>query len=96
MIDLDPTALEFIKLTIRNKIPDAKLFVFGSRVTGKAKTFSDIDIAVKASEPLNFEVLNELKESFSDSNLSIIVDLSDWYSMSATMINMAEQEWVEI
>ena len=96
MIDLDPTALEFIKLTIRNKIPDAKLFVFGSRVTGKAKTFSDIDIAVKAPEPMSFEVLNDLKENFSDSNLSIIVDLSDWYSMSATMINMAEQEWVEI
>jgi predicted nucleotidyltransferase len=49
-------------------------FAFGSRVNGKAKRYSDIDIAY---ENLTLGQLAELKEEIENSNCTITVDFVD-------------------
>nr|WP_252348510.1 nucleotidyltransferase domain-containing protein [Gluconobacter sp. P5B12] len=59
-------------------VPDREVRAFGSRVTGKAKPFSDLDLAVMGDEPLPLETRGRLEEAFSESDLPWKVDVLDW------------------
>jgi len=58
------------------------VYIFGSRVTGKQKKFSDLDICLKSEEAIPIEVIASLKESFSNSDLPYMVDLIDYQTIS--------------
>jgi len=58
--------------------PHAKTWVFGSRVTGRARCHSDLDLAIDAGRSLTLAEIAELAEAFSDSDLPYKVDLVDW------------------
>lgn len=58
--------------------PGNQVWVFGSRVLGKAKPFSDLDLIVAYGAPAEFGVLHALKEAFSESRLPYRVDVHDW------------------
>lgn len=57
---------------------DAKVWVFGSRATGRARRYSDLDLAIDAGRPLTLDEFAILRESFSDSDLPYRVDIIDW------------------
>nr|WP_283095776.1 nucleotidyltransferase domain-containing protein [Komagataeibacter oboediens] len=59
-------------------VPDREVRAFGSRVTGKTKLFSDLDLAVMGDEPLPLETRARLEEAFSESDLPWKVDVLDW------------------
>jgi type I restriction enzyme S subunit len=66
-------------LRILNEIvPDREVRAFGSRVTGKAKPFSDLDLAIMGDEALPLETRARLEEAFSESELPWKVDVLDW------------------
>ncbi|GBQ27486.1 DNA polymerase beta subunit like nucleotidyltransferase [Acetobacter estunensis NRIC 0472] len=68
-----------IVLRILNEIvSDREVRAFGSRVTGKAKPFSDLDLAIMGDEPLPLETQARLEEAFSESDLPWKVDVLDW------------------
>ncbi|MFT9216724.1 MAG: nucleotidyltransferase domain-containing protein [Acetobacter malorum] len=68
-----------IVLRILNEIvPDREVRAFGSRVTGKAKPFSDLDLAIMGDEPLPLETRARLEDAFSESDLPWKVDVLDW------------------
>ena len=46
MIDLPPQHLETIRAILRRYLPECEVRAFGSRVTGPAKSYSDLDLAV--------------------------------------------------
>lgn len=78
-----------IVLRILNEIvPDREVRAFGSRVTGKAKPFSDLDLAIVGDEPLPLKTRAQLEEAFSESELPWKVDVLDW--------NLAEVEFQKI
>jgi predicted nucleotidyltransferase len=52
--------------------------VFGSRATGRARRYSDLDLAIDAGRPLTLDEIAGLAEAFSDSALPYKVDLADW------------------
>jgi len=56
-------------------------WVFGSRVTGRARRYSDLDLAIDAGRPLTLDEVAELAEAFSDSDLPYKVDLVDWHDI---------------
>lgn len=56
--------------------------VFGSRVKGTARLYSDLDLVVMGDEPLPIDQVVALREAFSESDLSIKVDLVEWASLS--------------
>ncbi len=83
MIDLEPRHLEQVIKLLRERIPAGyEVRAYGSRVTGGARRFSDLDLAVAGPHPLNQETLESLKDAFSESDLPILVDIRDWATLS--------------
>ena len=81
-IDLDPGQLLEVKRILNRWVPGIPVWVFGSRITGKAKRFSDLDLALAAGAPVPQETLWELRDSFSESDLPFRVDVVDLASVS--------------
>ena len=52
-----------------------KIFYFGSRARGDFKKYSDLDLWIESAAPLENQTLNDLHESFSESELPIKVDI---------------------
>ncbi|MEI6285463.1 MAG: nucleotidyltransferase domain-containing protein [Bacillota bacterium] len=77
MVDITYTDLEIIKNILADTAPEAEVVVFGSRVLGTAQQYSDLDLAVKTSEN-DREVLEKLRDAFSESDLSIMIDVIDY------------------
>jgi type I restriction enzyme S subunit len=59
----------------------AKVWVFGSRATGRARRYSDLDLAIDAGRRLMLDEIARLNEAFSDSDLPYRVDLVDWHDI---------------
>ena len=55
----------------------------GSRVTGHAKPFSDLDLVVMGDEPLSLTTLAEIRDAFDESDLPFTVDIVEWATASA-------------
>jgi len=58
-------------------VPEAEIIVFGSRVHGTAKPWSDLDLAIKAKSALDWKMLEDIKEAFQESKLPFPVDILD-------------------
>ncbi len=82
MIDLKSDFLEIVLSIIQKYIPDKEVWAFGSRVNGKAKKFSDLDLVIVDDIPLNREVLINLEEAFQESDLRIKVDIIEFCKVS--------------
>ena len=52
MIDLPPDQLEQVREIVRRHLRQGEVFAFGSRVSGNAKKFSDLDLMIKANGSL--------------------------------------------
>ncbi len=74
----------------------AKLILFGSMAHGSARPQSDIDLAVKASEPVPLAVLAELEEALEESDLVRTVDVLDYMRLSASMQRQIDRDGVRV
>ena len=77
-------------------MPDAETIVFGSRIHGTAKPWSDIELAIKSKSPLDWKVLAEIKEAFQESGLPFRVDILDWSDISPTFCKAIEANGYEV
>ncbi|MGD7070768.1 nucleotidyltransferase family protein [Acetobacter sp. AAB5] len=77
-IDITPEERAIVLRILNEIVPDREVQAFGSRVTGKAKPFSDLDLAIMGDEPLSLETRAQLEEAFSESELPWKVDVLDW------------------
>ena len=77
-IDITPEERAIVLRILNDIVPDREVRVFGSRVTGKAKPFSDLDLAIMGDEPLSLEARARLQEAFSESDLLWKADVLDW------------------
>lgn len=91
MIDIKPAHLRTVKLILAEHVPDCEVRAFGSRVKGKAKIYSDFDLAVVCQNDLGAERLRHLKEAFEESDLPFRVDVLDWNSISESFRRVIEQ-----
>jgi len=92
MIDLDPSLLERIVSVFQEHIPKTSIYIYGSRVRGTARKYSDVDIMIKGKNAVSLEKLNELKEAFSSSNIPLVVDIHDWHTISDEFKNIIKDE----
>ena len=77
-IDITPEERAIVLRILNEIVPDREVRAFGSRVTGKAKPFSDLDLAIMGDEPLPLETRAQLEEAFAESELPWKVDVMDW------------------
>ena len=77
-IDLPPDHRSQVLDIIRRRLPDARIWVYGSRAKGRARRYSDLDLMLDDhGKPILLNVMGDLDEDFDESNLPIIVDLHD-------------------
>jgi uncharacterized protein len=77
-IDLPADHRRLVLDVIRTNLPETtQAWVFGSRATGRARRYSDLDLAIDAGRPLTLDEIARLAEAFSDSDLPYKVDLVD-------------------
>ena len=58
-------------------VPGVRVVAFGSRVTGRARRWSDLDLMLFAPSPLPYRTFADLREAFMESDLAIRVDVVD-------------------
>lgn len=93
-LDIKPGDLKAVQAILRRHIPDREVWAFGSRVTGKVKPFSDLDLAVIGSEPVPAPILIDLKDAFSESDLPFKVDIVDWAETKENFRRIIEAAYV--
>lgn len=96
LIDIEPRDLETVKEILLRHVPDQVVRAFGSRVTGKAKKFSDLDLVVMGENPLSLSVVSALAEDFTESDLPFKVDVVDWATTKEAFREIIEKEHVVV
>jgi len=76
--------------------PAARVWVFGSRATGRAWRYSDLDLAIDAGRRLTLDETARLAEAFSDSDLPYKVDVVDWHAIDARFRQIIAKERVPL
>jgi len=61
---------------------DLAVYAYGSRVTGGARPYSDLDLLVEGDSRVSLARLLALRSAFDESDLPIKVDVSDWRALS--------------
>jgi predicted nucleotidyltransferase len=77
---IEPKHLEIVQSILKKyKDKQSKVYVFGSRSTGKVKKYSGLDLAfdLKNNSSLSLAFLADLKEDFDSSGLPYRVDIVD-------------------
>lgn len=80
-LDLLPAQLEIVRNHLRQHVPDRRVLAFGSRTRGRARKYSDLDLAIMGDDPLDYGDVMDLDEDLSWSNLPFNVDLVVWSSI---------------
>lgn len=81
-IDAPAGALDVVLRALSRHVPNRDIRVMGSRAEGRSKPFSDLDLVVMGSEPLDLRTIGQLRDAFDDSNLPFAVDIIEWASCS--------------
>ncbi len=95
-LDVRPDHLAMVQTILRRNVPDYEVWAFGSRVTGKAKSTSDLDLCIIGAAPLPYETSAQLRQDFSDSEIPYTVDLVDWATCSASFRRIIGQDKVVV
>ena len=82
-IDLRPAELAIVRDILDAHLPPQTLaWVFGSRATGTARRYSDLDLALEWEKPLDLDVIGRITEALSESDLPYKVDVVDLRTIS--------------
>lgn len=98
MIEAAAQHLEQIKTTLRRHLPRCEVRAFGSRVTGKTKPYSDLDLVLIGPNKIPTNILSALKEELEESDVPFRVDLLDWHTLTPTfqtVIDRTSELWLE-
>lgn len=93
MIDLKKEDMDLIMTIIEKHVPDCEVRAFGSRVSGGAREFSDLDLALVGEEEIDRRKIEALKDAFAESDLPIMVDVLDWRGIGEEFRKVTEKEY---
>jgi uncharacterized protein len=83
-IDVPPLALDAVLTLLAHYLPSRDVCAMGSRVTGRAKPHSDLDLVIMGDDPLDLGTLAGLRDAFDESTLPFAVDIVEWALASDT------------
>ena len=93
---LSADQLKKIVNIIHTHLPNAHIFAFGSRVTGTSRKYSDLDIALDNAHSIDLSKLTKIKNTFSETDLPITVDLVDYSSVSNEFKAVIDKQKLEL
>ncbi len=96
MIDMKPEQLLEVSEILEEYVPGWEVRAFGSRVTGRTKPWSDLDLAIVGPEPMGLRKWGRLVEAFQESTLPFRVDVLDWHDVSPSFQAIIDKEYAVI
>lgn len=87
--------IKLIKDCVQIYFPNSKIFIFGSRVRGTAKKYSDIDIALDNQKFIPTQDLAKIKLTLED-KLPYFVDIIDLQNISPEFKSAIQSQLKEI
>jgi uncharacterized protein len=89
--------LELIKKIFKQIVPDAILYVFGSRAKNCAKPYSDLDLAIDLNgQKIDLSTLAKLKSAFEETTIPYKIDVVDLNSISDEFKNNIKDDLVKL
>ena len=95
-VALSPEQLHDMRQIIAQVIPGAQVWVYGSRATGKARPFSDLDLLVTQPPRLDWAQRAALRDGFEASRLPFRVDVVESAGLAFGMAERIEAERVNL
>ena len=95
-LNLDNRYIEFIKDTVNNVLEDIEIYIFGSRTQGKSLEYSDVDIALKGENRIEFDKILNLRAAFSNSTFPYKVDIIDLNNIDEKFYNIIKDDLYKI
>jgi uncharacterized protein len=93
MIDIEEKYLAEIKRILTEQVPDCEVLAFGSRVEGKARKYSDLDLVLISSVKLDWRRIERLKDALAASNLPMTVDVIDYNAISEEFRQIIDKQY---
>lgn len=94
-IDLPEAHQKQVLDIIRARLPDARVWVYGSRAKGGARRYSDLDLMLDdRGREIPWSVLGNLDEDFDESSLPIIVELHDMAATDANFLDRVRKDFL--
>ena len=81
-VDLDDKHREIVCKILKGFFPQLKIYVFGSRIDGRAKKYSDLDLALDTGSKISFLQLSQVEEALALTEIPFKVDITDIHSVS--------------
>jgi uncharacterized protein len=95
VLDMCEEHIRILSNVLRGLLPkDARAYVFGSRVSGGARRYSDLDLALEWIRPLGLDVLGEVAEALSESDLPYKVDMVDLATVTPAFRARIAEDWL--
>ena len=82
MLCVTDEEMKIVLNIIKSYAENCEVLVFGSRLKGTNKPFSDLDLAFICKEKLDLKKLSRIKLKFEESNLPYRVDIVDYNRVS--------------
>ncbi len=92
-LHLTDSELNQVQQILKKHVSEFVIWAFGSRVTGKAKKFSDLDLVIMTNDVFDIKKLFALKNDFSESNLPFKVDIVIWSDLDKDFKKIIENKY---
>ncbi len=94
MIDIENRHLHMINAILQRYIPEIPVWIFGSRIKGTARPYSDVDLVMVGEQPIPQMTYYQMKDALEESDLPYRVDLLDWHRISDEFKSIIQQQYM--
>jgi len=98
MIQLEEKYLNMLREAIARNVDTAiwQPVIFGSRASGRAQRFSDIDLGFSGLQPLPISVQAKLQDALDESDIPYVIDIVDLSVASPEFREVATQHMEQL
>ena len=96
-LDLPSRYRKVVEALLREHVPDAEVWAYGSRVNGMSHPGSDLDLVLRSPtlEQLG-DGFHDLVEAFQESNIPILIQAHDWARLPESFHREIERDYVVV
>jgi predicted nucleotidyltransferase len=96
-LDIRDEHAAILRRILREHLPaGARAFVFGSRAHGGARQYSDLDLALEWDRPLGLDLISQIAEALSESDLPYKVDIVDLALVDPAFRARISADWMPL
>ena len=95
-LDLTPAHREIIMDIARRYLAGFRVIAFGSRVQGRARPGSDLDLCIIGNNPLPDASRRHLMAEFDDALLPFRVDIVEWHDLPSSLQAQIDRDHIPL